>query len=186
VKKQAQRKRDGRLAAGTRNTPQKLGLHIMRIGHYRLAPDWGQIAFTTAVAGWIVWYYFDARAASSNLQNMLLIRPATIVALILYCVVIFQALNVAPDEPRTGRSPEGAKSPASLRAPGIAASLIAYVVLLPYLGFDIATFLFVAATMVVAGERRWWVALLFAAAFSAFLALAFKFALSTPVPTTLF
>jgi Tripartite tricarboxylate transporter TctB family len=160
----------------------------IKVGHYQLHPDWGQIAFASALAAWIVWYYFDAYAASPNVQNMLLIRPVTCVALIVYLVIVYQALNlrsagvsVSTDQPS---EPGDTQPPArGFRAPLIAAALVLYVAAIPYLGFDISTTAFIAAAMAAAGERRLWVLAAVAIGFAALLSLGFKFALSTPVPT---
>lgn len=159
----------------------------MRAGPYRLLPDWGQIAFVTAIFAWIVWYYFDALAASPNVQNMLLIRPAAVVAAILYLVIVYDALNVtrAADRPMAGEAPES-RAPFDFRAPAIALLLCIYVLVLDPLGFDIATFGFVALCMLAAGERRILFLLGFSAIFAAALSFLFRSALSTPVPTTLF
>jgi hypothetical protein len=160
----------------------------IKVGHYTLQPDWGQIAFASALMAWIVWYYFDAYAASPNIQNMLLIGPVTFVSLAVYLVIVCQALNVSaasagvstgqPSEPGDTQPPLR-----DLRAPLIAAALVLYVAAIPYLGFDISTTAFIAAAMAAAGERRPWVLAAVAVGFSAFLSLGFKFALSTPVPT---
>lgn len=156
----------------------------MRVGRFVLRPDWGQIGFVSALMAWIVWYYFDALAASPNIQNMLLIRPVTYVTGLIYLLIVFSALNIAPaDAPAPERDERPPGSARDLRAPLIALALIVYVALIPYLGFDVATALFVAAAMAAAGERRWWALLLVSIGFSAFLSLGFKFALSTPVPT---
>jgi Tripartite tricarboxylate transporter TctB family len=160
----------------------------IKVGRLTLCPDWGAIAFASGIAAWIVWYYFDAYAASPNVQNMLLIRPVTWLALVVYLIVVYQALHVrsAGAGVSTERPIEtgGSEPPVrDLRAPLIAGALVLYVAAIPYLGFDVSTTVFIAAAMAAAGERRLWVIALVAIGFSALLSLGFKFALSTPVPT---
>jgi putative tricarboxylic transport membrane protein len=137
------------------------------------------------MVAWIIWYYFDALAASPNVQNMLLIRPATIFSLLLYALILQRSVSIERVGQPEAVEPAPARDRKGLRAPIVAALLVLYVAALPWIGFDVATFLFVALAMAAAGERRPWFLVAFPAVFAAALALAFRFALSVPVPTLL-
>ncbi len=160
----------------------------MRIGSVRLVVEWGHLALVAGIAGFCVWYWLDARAASSNVQNLLLIQPAALLALGL-CVVV-AAGSIRVHRNRTGgdeAAPEPEHAPKHAtrdwRGIQIAALLGLFVASLLCAGFDVATFVFMAAGMYVLGERRPLLLAGYSAGFAAAMSYAFKFMLSVPVPT---
>jgi len=167
----------------------------MRIGSVRLHVEWGHLAFVLFMAAFCVWFWLDARAASTNVQNLLVIQPAAIFALLLCAAIAIRLVKIERMDPVEGSPGKHASAASVLRALWragelrgilVAALLGAYVFGVPLAGFDLATFLFLAAGMFVLGERR----PLFLGGFSALFALAlsygFKVMLSVPVPTLLF
>lgn len=160
----------------------------MRIGSLRLHADRGHLAFVLAVAAFCAWYWFDTRASSASVQNLLVIQPAAIVALLLCAAIAIRTVRIERVQAPEGRRPAASLLRASgeLRGALFAVLLGAYVAGVLFVGFDLATFIFLAGGMFVLGERR--PAVL--AGFSALLALAlsygFKVMLSVPVPTVVF
>ncbi|MBI3936047.1 MAG: tripartite tricarboxylate transporter TctB family protein [Betaproteobacteria bacterium] len=167
----------------------------MRIGSSRLRVEWGHLAFVLAIAAFCAWYWLDARAASTSTQNLLLIQPAALLALFLCAVIATRLVNVerVADEAKSGEESAGAAAPwealrhsGALRGVLFAALLGAYVAAVLFAGFDLATFVFLAAGMFLLGERRPLVLVGFAALFAAALSYSFKNMLSVPVPTIFF
>lgn len=164
----------------------------MRTGSFRVHADWGHLAFVLAVAAFCAWYWFDARAASTSIQNLLIIQPAAIFVLLLCAAIavrlvrIERAAEVSEKRAQAAALLRALRDSGELRGAFFAVLLGAYVAGVLFAGFDLATFLFLAAGMFVLGERR--PAVL--AGFSGLLALAlsygFKVMLSVPVPTIVF
>ena len=143
-----------------------------------------------------VWYALDAYRAQQKVENLLLIWPATITVLVL-------ALGLAAVQVRTmmkaraahaaqagedGRAggepaPEARSIQARYGTPLSAIGLGLYVLSLPFLGFDVATALFVAASMRLQGERNPIVICLFAVMVATLPILGIEYMLSVPVPT---
>lgn len=128
----------------------------MRIGAGRIEVDWGHLAFLVFITGLIVWYVLDARSVSLSFNNLLFIQPTALFALVLVATVIPQCFRRA-DESRTA----AAEAPAvdderseTARVVAITAALGVYAVAINHIGFDIGTWLFAAAAMVICGERR--------------------------------
>ncbi|MBI3044417.1 MAG: tripartite tricarboxylate transporter TctB family protein [Betaproteobacteria bacterium] len=157
----------------------------MKVGSYRVRVEGGHLAFVGAIAAFCVWYWLDARAASTNVQNLLLIQPAAFLALAL-CVAI-AAGTVKADRPDASAEPPGA-APSARDGRGlvVAGLLVLYVAVLLYIGFEVATFAFLAGSMYALGERRPVFLVVFSGAFAGAMSYAFKFMLSVPVPTLLF
>ncbi|RAH97763.1 hypothetical protein DLJ53_28400 [Acuticoccus sediminis] len=155
----------------------------MSIGTLRFTGPWGHCLLVLGFAAFVGWYTADAYAASSKIKNLLLIGPVGLVAAVL-C-----AVTLATQVPRLriARSAEPAPREGTFRERwGVAAAcagLAAYVMLMPWIGFDVATALFVAAGMTLQGERRPWVSLPFGALVGALTTYAMETVLSVPVPS---
>jgi len=155
--------------------------------------DLGYLFFALAIGGWCVWYLFDARSASTNFQNLLLIQPAVILAVLLVLVVAAGAFRLDPagegrssGEPpaRTPDKPSSADDRSEvLRVFGFMALLAVYLVAIPYLGLDLATFLFVAACLLGQGERRPHFLVGIPLIFTFVMVYGFKALLPIPIPT---
>lgn len=105
------------------------------------------LAVLALLAGLVALYCFDAINASTDILNLILVLPVTLIVLLL-CFAQF-VLSV----PKL-RSPEAGHEPVS----GVAVVVglfAAYVLSLHWLGFDIGTALFLAAFLWLHGERRW-------------------------------
>ena len=152
-----------------------------------------------------VWYALDAYMAQQKVENLLLIWPAAIIVLVLAVgLAAAQArammqtraahahgdaetqveddaedAQVDGDEP----APQAPSFQARYGTPLSAIGLGLYVLSLPFLGFDVATALFVAASMRLQGERNPVVICLFAVMVATLPILGIEYMLSVPVPT---
>ncbi len=107
--------------------------------------DWGHLAVVALVATVTALYLHDSFNASPTTDNLILILPASILALLLcagIAVGILRRSGPEEDLPPLGRTP-------------ILMGLFAlYIVTLPFLGFDVGSAVFVAAALLSDGERR--------------------------------
>ncbi len=151
----------------------------------RLLVDWGHLALLVFISGIVLGYLLDARATSLKLNNLLLVEPAAIIALILVAIVLPQCFRRVDD----GATPEEAEHRETLGELGKVASLAAafgaFVLSLETIGFDIATFLFVAFGLFVCGERRLWVVVAFSAVFTAVIVYGYQALVPFPFPLKL-
>lgn len=135
----------------------------MRNAQGRIVVMWGHLALLAVIVGIVAAYLLDARATSLRINNLLLVQPASILALVLAGLVLPQCFRRiaadAPPEPRESLGDLG-------KVAALAAAFGAFAVGLEIVGFDIATFLFTIAGLFICGERRWLVAVGFSAAFT--------------------
>lgn len=168
-----------------------------RAGQRTVVVDVPHFLFLTGLVGFCTWYFLDAHAASNTLENLLLIEPAVIAALVLYVLILRDVVRVVPNP---AASPDASLGgiPAAVPAPrpplsrivririfGGMALLVAYVALMGTIGFDVATALYVAATLALLGERRPLVLVLLPLLFAAVVVYAFRQMVTVPVPTLL-
>ena len=162
----------------------------MKIGSAQLRIEWGHLAFVAVIAAFCLWYWQDARAASTDIQNLLLIQPAAILALALCAAVVSRAIRLEDAEPSADEPPAAAASEPphgrEWRGIVVASLLLLYVIALLPVGFDVATFVFLAVSMFTLGERRPLFLLGYSAVLAVGLSYGFKVVLSVPVPTLLF
>jgi len=154
--------------------------------------DWEHLIFLAAIVAFLVWYLWDAVAASPTLSNLILIAPAGAFAFII-------AIYIASVEiigPRTAPSavqpdpiaPGAATAPSrfregSFRTITLLMGLFAlFVAAIPYAGFDVASFCFVGATLWLLGERRVVFTVLLASGISAATSIAALALLAIPIP----
>ena len=134
----------------------------MRIGGHDYRVDWTHLVFITLIAAFIVWYWMDARAVSLSVNNLLLVQPLAIFALLMYLLIIPQCFRRAdaeeePDvpavaDPLAPALPTEGKELGRVALLGVALGI--FVFSLQLLGFDIAIWMFALATMLICGERR--------------------------------
>ena len=135
------------------------------------------LAVLLALGGLAGWYLFDAWRASAQVYNLIFVAPVTVLLLLL-CLIEF-----AGQWRGAAAAPE-ALQPVAAAAPVIAL-FAAYVLSLPWLGFDAGTWLFVSAFLRLHGERRTVWALGYGLAFSLPTALFFSAMLPYPMPMLL-
>lgn len=146
--------------------------------------DWGHLALLASICGVIIAYLLDARATSLKVNNLALVQPASIIALILAALVLPQCFK---------RRASGTEDEDALLAPkdswrdlgkvaALAASFGAFTMLMETVGFDVATFVFVALGIYICGERKLWVIALFSAIFTAVIVLGYQLLVPYPFP----
>ncbi len=130
--------------------------------------------FLCAIGGWTLWYLLDARAASSDIQNLGLIAPVALAVIVLCGIALIE----------TGHAEPRAKLPwpAAKRILGTMSLLGAYVLTMDRIGFDVATWLYVLANLIFLGERRIWMLAAAPLGFTALVIYAFSAVLRTPLP----
>ncbi len=154
---------------------------VLRVGPWHIAVDVPHLLFILGAAGWVVWYGLDALRGGITIQNLSLIAPCVVFALALALAIIascfsFSRATPAPS-PRAPLSGDFRR-----RIIGTMVLLTLYVAAAPYAGFDIATFIYVLATLAFLGERRPVVLLLIPAIFCAVAIYGFDIILQTPLP----
>jgi hypothetical protein len=159
-----------------------------RLGRYRVRLDPGHLLFVSVITGYCLWYLVDTRAASTSVQNLLLIQPAVVLALLLFVAILPTVVSIerVPDSEAPAAAPRpGGKRLGrdGLRILGLIVLLGVYVIVMTDLGFDVATFLFVSGSLLLQGERRPSMVIVLPLAFTALTVYGFKVMLSIPVPT---
>jgi hypothetical protein len=133
-----------------------------------------------AIVLFCAWYLADAVRASAGTENLLLIAPAAVLGMLLSLGILAGELRRArrPAEGPAAAAGNGAKDRRTLVFVGLMAL---YVAGLAYGPFDLATFLFAAASLLALGERRW----IFVIVFSAVLTVALMACLTALLPSSL-
>ena len=169
-----------------------------------ISVDWGHLIVLLLIASATGWYLFDARAVSTAANNLLLVQPLSIIALILVLVIIPQCFRVVEEHPDGAASVREAKharediEASELMQPKLPTEraevikmltlgglLGLFVFLLKPLGFDVAIFLFLGIGMVICGERRPLPLIVFPVAVTLVVVLGFKALMPYPMPTTI-
>ncbi|MDE1991703.1 MAG: tripartite tricarboxylate transporter TctB family protein [Rhizobiaceae bacterium] len=152
-----------------------------------MAVDLPHLAFATAIAAWCIWYGIDAWRAQQTVANLIMIVPATIGGLILYLVVAFgcfHGLKAGQAEVLCERGKlEKGKGP---KIAGTMAMLIAFVIVGPTVGFDVACLLYIGGMLLFLGERRLIPLILIPAIFCGLAIYCFSQILYTPLPLFFF
>jgi hypothetical protein len=160
---------------------------VFNTANRRVSFDLPHAAFVTAIVAFCAWYLHDARINSTDFVDLLLVQPIAIGVFIVYFVIMWGTVKV---EPRATPSVRVAERPALTRLAatrifGSMGLVTLYVVSLTWIGFDIATFVYVAATLFLLGERRWWMLVLVPGIFCAMAIYLFNAVLLMPLPLTL-
>ena len=145
-----------------------------------------RVLFTSALGAACLWYLRDAAAQSTHATNLVLLLPATLIAVLLCVAVIaedvVQSRRLASAEDKA--KVVGAKL--DWRVPVLMILVGAYVTVTMTIGaIDVATFAFVAAALTLLGERRAWVVAAFSGGFSFAVVWGLEVTLSYDVPTLL-
>jgi hypothetical protein len=129
----------------------------------RYTVDWGHLIFLTIIGGAILWYLLDAISVSLNIHNLLLVGPISVLALCLCLVIVPQCFRRAGEVELGSSAPDMHGGASALHSSnvrnllpigGLVLALGLCVSLLDVIGFDVATWLFVLAVMLICGERR--------------------------------
>jgi hypothetical protein len=154
---------------------------VISLGGSRITVDVPHLAFVTAIVAWCVWFCRDAWLAQADVENLIMIVPASAAAGILYVFVAagcFKAVGPAGGvEPRRPLD-----TGVGVKIAGTMALLAALVVAGPLIGFDLASFVYILATLLLLGERRITVLLLVPALFCIVVIYCFDTILPIPLP----
>ncbi len=126
----------------------------------------------------VLWYALDAYTVSTQILNLILIVPVTSLVLILCGVQLVRQLTL-------GEPPSADLKPAAEAFPVIAL-FAAYVLTLPWLGFDVGTCLFIGLFLWFHGERRWPWLIAYSVVFASLATLFFSRMLPYPMPLLVF
>jgi len=154
----------------------------------RITVDVPHIAFISTLAAFCAWYLYDARLNSADFADLLLIQPIAIGVFLVYFYIVCNAVTVERHDvaaPAALPERERIERLAAIRIFGSMALVTLYVVSLNWIGFDVATFCYVAASLLLLGERRWWVVVLMPVLFCGICVLLFNELLQMPLPLSL-
>jgi len=162
----------------------------------RLSVGWGAIGFVLLIAVITGLYLFDTVSVSMNRNNVILVLPLSILVLLLSVVVIVRNIRFGSDDTDADSMPSAgdaeAADPASveveqsvpdmLRALVLLGLLGAFVFSYRIIGFDAATFIFIASSLVLLGHRNWLFVLLYSLIFTLVVIGGAMWLLSYPMP----
>lgn len=127
------------------------------------------------------WYLIDSYKASATVENLLLILPAgiAVLGLSLWIFVTSFKTSVVESEPEVK---EKNKEDKDVSVIGAMAILAGYVLSMDWIGFDVATFLFIGSLMFLQGERRIGWLLGFSCIFAFLVSIFFQYMIPYPMP----
>lgn len=151
---------------------------------------WLHFLLLAVLAGVLIWYLADNYGASSRFTNLLFVVPVGMVGLGLILLVVIGVLINIRDDARDSGEKEWAEAGEKVGKvqPSTVAMMVlfaAYAISAEYIGFDLASFLFIFCALLLNGERRWFFLIVFPAIFTAILTWLFRFGVPVPLPTLL-
>jgi len=156
-----------------------------RLGRNHVAVDVPHLLVLFAILGFCGWYLADARAASTDVQNLLLIEPAAILAFVFGACILREAVSITRAPP-TGFGRSRLRRSMLISIIGSMLLLAAYVGSMDFIGFDVATAAYILAMLLLLGERRPAVLLIGPILFAAVAVIGFQAVVSIPMPLALF
>jgi hypothetical protein len=149
--------------------------------------DVPHLAFATAIVAWCIWFCQDAWRAQRDVENLIMILPASLLAVILYVFVAAGSIRIVSAAEQRAASPRPLLAAGTgWKIAGTIALLFAYVIAAPLIGFDIVSFAYILAMLLFLGERRVLVLVLVPALFCAIAIYCFDTILATPLPLLFF
>ena len=155
---------------------------VFRFAGRRIAVDLPHLAFVTGIGGWCAWFCRDAWRSNAGVENLILILPVSGAAVMLYLFIAAGCFRAVDDAAGSRHAREPLARGIGIRIAGSMALLAAFVVTGPWIGFDVATFLYLLATLLFLGERRIIVLLLVPLVFCVAAIYCFNNLLQTPLP----
>jgi hypothetical protein len=151
----------------------------MRLPLLRRPADLEHLCIVAVIAGWTAWFLRDAVRASPSIENLMLIGPVAALALGL-CLLLAATTVVGRAEAILLPSLRDER-----RTLTFIALFAAYVGGLAYVAFDLSTFLFIAISLLLLGERNRLLAVGYAALFAWLTTAALRKMLPFPFPSLL-
>jgi hypothetical protein len=113
------------------------------------------LGFVLAIGGFIGWYLWNSAAASAAFENLLLIGPVSVAGIVLVLFIFVKTLLARdPANDEAGGIPSRLPVGRTRDAIAVIVAFVVFVAALQFAGFDIATFVFMAAVLMYLGERR--------------------------------
>ena len=159
---------------------------VISLGTRKIAVDLPHFVFVTVIAAWCVWFCRDAWLAQASIENLIMIVPASGAAAVLYVFAAASCFSVSRAEDPAPTRRRALGEGVAVKLAGTMALLAAFVVAGPLIGFDIASFVYILATLLLLGERRIIVLLLVPALFCIVAIYGFDTILTTPLPLFFF
>lgn len=149
------------------------------------APAWpiGAVLFSLALSAAFVGYAADVHGKARGATDWMMVMPAAGIGVVALLVSMLEDLRGRYRVQLADGGEDGAQT---LRTLLFMALLCLYVAAIPFAGFDLASFVFLGAGLIVQGERRLWACLVFAAAVTVPVVWVFIHVLGVPLPTVLF
>ncbi|MCE9663214.1 tripartite tricarboxylate transporter TctB family protein [Halomonas sp. M5N1S17] len=141
----------------------------------------GSVLFSLSLAAVFGYYAHGVHAAARGVTDWLLILPAAGIGITALLVIV--GTNVI-DWYRQ-RDAAAQEDPSTLPAVLFMGLLALYVALIPVIGFDLGSLLFLCLALYLQGEKRWWVIVGFGVVVSATIVLLFIELLGIRLPTLL-
>lgn len=141
----------------------------------------GSVLFSLSLAAVFGYYAHGVHAAARGVTDWLLILPAAGIGITALLVIV--GTNVIDWYRQRGAAAQ--EDPSTLPAVLFMVLLALYVALIPVIGFDLGSLLFLCLALYLQGERRWWVIVGFGVVVSATIVLLFIELLGIRLPTLL-
>lgn len=157
--------------------------------------DWGPICFVLSIALISSLYLIDTVSVSTNRNNVILVLPLSALIIGLCSVVIVRNIHWGKKDSQHTRpansepsesSAEVSQSPRDmLRALALLSLLGGYVLTFEWIGFDVATFIFIALSLLLLGHRKPWFVFTYSLIFTLVVIGGAMALLSYPMPMTI-
>lgn len=164
----------------------------MKIGRRTYEIDWGHFVVLTLVAVFVTAYLLDTRSTSLHINNIIFVQPASILALVLYLLVLPQVVRrVWLDTPdgqvvivdRVTAEPQGESWRDLGRVAALVVAFGVFVFGLERAGFDAMSWLFITVGLYVCGERNRLALLLYPPIAAALMVIGFRALMPYPIST---
>jgi hypothetical protein len=163
---------------------------VVRIAGRAYTVDWGHLMVATLIVGSCIVYLIDARSTSLKTQNLILVQPATILAVVLYLLILPQCIRRVTGTPAevSVQTEKAASTPRItkaelLRVASLAAAFGFFVFSMEILGFDVGAWIFITIGLIICGEKRLLILALFPPVITVLLVLGYKQLLPYPIHT---
>ncbi|WP_447555480.1 tripartite tricarboxylate transporter TctB family protein [Vreelandella sp. EE22] len=144
---------------------------------------WGNVLFSLVLAGAFYYYAQLVHANSRGVTDWMLVIPASGIGIAALLVVAGTKIIdwYKQKEPVTD-----AHQTVTYGTVLFIGLLALYVVTLPLVGFDVGSLIFVALTLYLQGEKRWWLLAITSVTVSLIVTFVFVSLLNVRLPTTIF
>tara|TARA_R110001599_G_scaffold523_1_gene2305 strand:- start:8009 stop:8479 length:471 start_codon:yes stop_codon:yes gene_type:complete len=155
----------------------------MAISIRRHSFPWGNVLFSLSLAAGFSYYAHGVHADARGVTDWLLILPAAGIGITALLVIV--GTKVIDWYRQVDAVSPGVAEDSALPALLFMGLLAVYVSMIPIIGFDLGSFLFLCLALYLQGERRWWVIFGFGLVVSAPIVLLFIELLGIRLPTLL-